>query len=191
MSLIAYWCGYTWDVSRNEVRHLQDLTTSYELDSYNSQYGAKLKAQAIGLKTTYMMETGTSDINWVIASWKAGVGLNGPLYIGGKQFGSDHMQLKRVDVSNTRVDDLGRLRQATILLSFEEFEEPSMVSTVATGLSSSSSSATEISASTLDKSSYKSYSIPLATGKTVRYPQQTKKTTTGLLQKKGGGGMNR
>ena len=158
MSLVAYWCGYTWDISRNEVRHLQDLTTAYELDSYNSQYGATYKKQSISLKTTYRIETGTPDINWVIDAWKAGIGQSGPLYVGNKQFGSNRMQLTKVDVSNTIVDDYGRLRQVTISLNFTEAEIPKLVSSAGSGGNFKSS---RVTASAADKASKKTLSIPL------------------------------
>lgn len=131
--IMAYWNGMKWEVSSKQIAYLESLTTAYSIDTdTNADKEGQKPTETVGLSlieiafnTTYRVETGTTNIQGVLNTWKSMVGVAAPLIIGSSIFGPDKMQLQSVNVSNVELSPKGFIRAATLSFKFKEFaEEP-------------------------------------------------------------------
>lgn len=126
MAVMAKWRDKTWEVSPRKVVALQNLSTSYKLKAEENtdvegspatnERGMELVPLSIDM--TLHAALGV-DILAELESWRQRIKLSGPFLLAGRQLGPT-MQLQQVDLSNVQLDDFGRIRVATIALSFEE-----------------------------------------------------------------------
>lgn len=160
MSVMAQWLNKTWGVTPKKIYALEALSTSFKLnkDNNNDKAGQpSTNTRAVDLQSvsfeTFLLHAVGVDVRTEISDWKALIGAYGPLFIGGSIFGPESIQLTAVDVSDIITDDSGRLLQAKIKMSFDEYApEPSLQKT---GEGSVSSSAAGITAPTSDKAQKK------------------------------------
>ena len=82
-----------------------------------------MELQEISLETRYLAATGT-DPRAQIEDWKKQFGLRFPLYINGKQFGPDLLELDAVDFSNFLFDNQGRFLQVDAAITLVEYVPP-------------------------------------------------------------------
>ena len=69
-----------------------------------------------------MLHSGAGvDVRAEIESWKELVTKVNYFYLGGKKLGPK-LQLRKVSVSNVEIDDLGRMRLATLSFEFKEYD---------------------------------------------------------------------
>ncbi len=98
----------------------------------------KLKTQSINFKTVYQVATGTIDIIGKIEEIKGMIGSCGPLIIGCDYYAEDpqtgqiylasqprilgvhQMQLTKMKVSETELDEIGRMTKATVQFTLKE-----------------------------------------------------------------------
>lgn len=155
---MAYWNGMTWECSPRVISYLESLSTSYSMktDTNADKEGnapteqVGFEDEEISLSTTYRIETGTSDIRGMIATWKSMIGLAAPLIIGQEVFGPDNVQLQSVSLSNVSIRPNGVFTAATLSFKFKEFRED-----VEEVSESESTSAVSVGANSSDKSSKK------------------------------------
>jgi hypothetical protein len=155
MAVMAKWRDKTWEVSPSKVMALQNLSTSYKLKAEQNtdvegspatnERGMELVP--LSLDMTLHAALGV-DILAELESWRQRIRLSGPFLLAGRQLGPT-MQLQQVDLSNVQLDDLGRIRVATIALSFEE-----IVDTGST-IPATSTSALSVGASDAEKADKK------------------------------------
>lgn len=113
---MAYWRNMKWGVSRSEITFLEALTTGISLDEETNEK----EPQEISFKTTYRVETGTSNVRGVVDKWKDLVGRKDSIIIGSKVFGPLNMKLIKVSVSDVSLSANGTWRSATLSFTFKE-----------------------------------------------------------------------
>lgn len=155
MAVMAMWRDKTWEVSPSKVMALQNLSTSYKLKAEENtdvegspatnERGMELVP--LNLDMTLHAALGV-DILAELESWRQRIKLSGSFLLAGRQLGPT-MQLQQVDLSNVQLDDLGRIRVATIALSFEE------VADTASTAPATSTSALSVGASDAEKAEKK------------------------------------
>lgn len=184
MATIAKWGPKTWAVSSKKVVALQGLSFSYsQVADENTSTEEKKTTNERGtelfpLSFTTTLHSGAGvDVRAEIESWKALVTKVNYFYLGGKKLGPK-LQLRSVSVSDVKLDDLGRMRLATLSFEFKEYDPDSTSAKVDT-------SALDVKASTSSKSQKKTTNtaVKKATTKTIKvgsYVKPTgKKYTTG------------
>lgn len=129
MAIMAKWRDKTWEISPNRVMALENLSTSFKLksekntDAEGSPATNERGMELVPLSFDMTLHSAMGvDILAELNSWKQRIQLTGPFYLGGRQFGPT-MQLQEVKLDNVQLDDLGRIRIATISLDFEEIAE--------------------------------------------------------------------
>lgn len=128
MPNIAEWNGKRWETSGKKITPLEDLTTGLVLETDTNEdnegksptYNKKFQLQSFSMSTLYSTNVGASPKE-EIDSWYALVGEVAPLFIGGKPFGPNEIQLKSVQISAIVLDDYGRIREAKFSFQFEEY----------------------------------------------------------------------
>lgn len=172
--MIASWHDMTWECSPREITRLENLTTSYAIETKsNADKDGKSPTETVGfadeeisLATTYRIETGTSDIRGMIDKWKSLVGKAAPLILGSDVFGPDKVQLQSVSVSNIVMRANGVLTAATLSFKFKEFnEKQSNAVTTTTKNSGTKQTAVNVTASKADKKSKKNKSMRFETSR--------------------------
>jgi hypothetical protein len=120
---IASFGNISWVIDATQIINLQDLSTSYELES-DANEGDRLKPQTVSLKTNYIRTSGCPDLTSVIRMWKDAVGTIAPLDISGwnNPIVTSNLKLKKVDVSDIKMDVNGSPVMCSISASFEEAE---------------------------------------------------------------------
>jgi len=129
MSTIAQWGPKTWKVDSSQILALEGLSFSYqqkadnnsttEDDEPTNERGTELFT--LSFQSVLHANAGV-DIRSEIESWEQLVTEASYFYLEGKQLGP-LMQLRKVGVSNVKLDDLGRLRVATLSFEFKEYDE--------------------------------------------------------------------
>jgi hypothetical protein len=150
MSTIAKWRKKKWLISQDEIKEFKSLQFSYaqQAKNNNSTEGKGLTNEKgldlfkMSFSTTLIAGIGV-DIRKEIDSWKQEVTKSGTFYLNGKQLGPKKQRLDKVSVNNIRVDNSGRMLQATLQFSFVE-DDPEKEAAL-------SESATEVKASKTDK----------------------------------------
>lgn len=128
MPQIAQWLHKTWETNGTKIAPLEELSTGLLLETEQNEdnegqsptYSKKFQLQTFSLSTLYSTNVGT-DPEKEKEDWYSLVGEIGPLYLGGKPFGPDEIQLKGVNLSGIVLDDYGRIREAKFQFTFEEY----------------------------------------------------------------------
>lgn len=128
---MAKWGNKGFLVSPSQIVPLLNLTTGFarKSDSNNDTSGQPttntrgLELQTIQLETRYVAGLGV-DPRGQIEDWKKQFGLRYPLYINGRQFGPDLLELVSVDVSNIKLADDGRFLSIDVSVTLEEYIPP-------------------------------------------------------------------
>lgn len=128
MATIAKWGPKKWAVSTEKVLALENLAFSYaQVADNNTSTEDKKTTNERGtdlfpLTFTTVLHSGAGvDVRAEIDSWKALVTKTGYFYLGGKKLGPK-LQLRKVAVSNTKIDNLGRILLATLSFEFKEYD---------------------------------------------------------------------
>ena len=171
MEYLAKWGNKGFLINPSKIVPLLSLKTGFarKADTNEDTSGTPptntrgLELQTITLETRYLAGLGV-DPRGQIEDWKKQFGLRYPLYINGKQFGPDLLELDTVDITNVVLDNQGRFLQVDLTVTLVEYVPPTTtVSSKQTTTSSSSSTGTKAGALA---------ATPSATDKS------TKKTTT-------------
>ncbi|WP_455619646.1 hypothetical protein [Eisenbergiella sp.] len=154
MATMAKWGSKTWAVSSKKVVALQGLNFSYtQVADNNASTEEKKTTNERGtdlfpLSFTTVLHSGAGiDVRDEIESWKNLVTKVNYFYLGGKKLGPK-LQLRKVAASDIKLDDLGRMRLATLSFEFKEYDPDTTSVKVST-------SALNVKASTSSKSQAK------------------------------------
>lgn len=154
MATMAQWGSKKWAVSAKKVYALQGLSFSFaQVADNNTSTEEKKTTNERGtdlfpLSFTTTLHSGAGvDVRAEIESWKKLVTKVNYFYLGGKKLGPK-LQLRKVAVSNVQLDDLGRMRLATLSFEFKEYDPDTTSVPVST-------SALNVKASTSSKSKKK------------------------------------
>lgn len=155
MATMAKWGPKTWAVSSKKVVALEGLSFSYSQVADNNTSTEEKKTtnergtELFPLSFTTTLHSGAGvDVRAEIESWKALVTKVNYFYLGGKKLGHK-LQLRKVAVSNTKLDDLGRIRLATLSFEFKEYDPDT------TSVKATSTSALNVKAATSEKAQKK------------------------------------
>lgn len=130
MASMAKWGPKTWDVSPKKIITLEGLSFAYSqtADSTSSSDDEKEKKtterpmELFSVSFTTVLHSGAGvDVRAEIESWKNLVTKVNYLYLNGKRFGPA-LQLRKVSVSNVKLDDFGRMRLATLSFELKEYD---------------------------------------------------------------------
>ena len=177
MATMAKWGPKTWAVSPKKVVALEGLSFSYtQVADENTSTEEKKTTNERGtelfpLSFTTTLHSGAGvDVRAEIESWKALVTKVNYFYLGGKKLGPK-LQLRKVAVDSVKLDDLGRMRLATLSFEFKEYDPDTTSVKVST-------SALNVKASTSSKSQKKTTNTAAkkATKKTIKVGDYVKPT---------------
>lgn len=177
MATMAKWGSKTWAVSPKKVYALQGLSFSFtQVADNNTSTEEKKTTNERGtdlfpLSFTTTLHSGAGvDVRAEIESWEKLVTKVNYFYLGGKKLGPK-LQLRKVAVSNVEVDDLGRMRLATLSFEFKEYDPDTTSVPVST-------SALNVKASTSSKSKKKTKNTAAkkAAKKTIKVGDYVKPT---------------
>lgn len=177
MATMAKWGPKTWAVSSQKVVALQGLSFSYAQVADNNASTEEKKTtnergtELFPLSFTTTLHSGAGvDVRAEIESWKKLVTQVNYFYLGGKKLGPK-LQLRKVAVSDVKIDDLGRMRLATLSFEFKEYDPDTSSVKVST-------SALNVKASTSAKSQKKTTNtaVQKAETKTIKVGDYVKPT---------------
>lgn len=180
MATMAKWGSKSWAISSKQVKALEDLAFSYEQVADNNTSTEEQKTtnergtELFPLTCTTVLHSGAGvDVRSEIESWGKLVTKVEYFYLNGKKLGPGKLQLRKVSVSNVKLDDLGRIRLATISLEFKEYDPDTTSVKVST-------TALKVGASTSAKSANKTTNtaVKTATKKTIKVGDYVKPTGT-------------
>lgn len=161
MSTIAKWRTKKWVVNKKQIVDLKGLTYSFaQLAQTNDSTEGKGMTNKKGLDLFKMsfqssLHSGAGvDVRKEINEWKKLVTKTGQFYLNGKKLGPK-VRLDRVDISNIKNDNKGRLLYADIKFSFIEYEKEKQKS------KATDSSAISVTASSSDKEELKRDSLTI------------------------------
>ena len=145
MAVMAQWNSKRWEVSSRKISALNGVSASVELDTENSDDKAgspATKTKALKLQTfNFDFDLATvagCDVRGEYESWTALVGQYAPFYLAGRRFGPANLQLTAVSLSDTTLDDRGRILKGKITISLTEYAEEASSKKASTGGSSGS-----------------------------------------------------
>lgn len=152
MAVMASWNGKTWGVSSQRIAALNGVSSSVELDTENTDDKAgapatktkALKLQSMSFDFVLASAVG-SDVRSEYEAWTAMVGQYAPFYLAGRRFGPANLQLTGVSLSDTTLDNLGRILKGKITINLTEYAEEASSKKASAGGSSGSSSAAGVS----------------------------------------------
>ena len=128
MATMAKWGSKTWGVSSKQVLALESLAFSYTQVADNNTSTEERKTtnergtELMPLTFSTVLHSGAGVDVWAeIESWKKLVTKVDYFYLGGKNIGPK-MQLRNVSVNDVKLDDLGRMRLATLTFEFKEYD---------------------------------------------------------------------
>lgn len=179
MATMAKWGPKTWAVSREKVVALEGLSFSYSQVADNNTSTEEKKitnergTELMTLSFTTVLHSGAGvDVRAEIESWKDLVTKVNYFYLGGKNLGPK-FQLRKVGVDNVKLDDLGRMRLATLSFEFKENDTDTDTTSVKVR-----TSALTVKASTSAKSQQKTTNtaVQKAPTKTVKVGSYVKVT---------------
>ena len=177
MATMAKWGSKTWAVRAKKVVALQGLSFSFSQVADNNTSTEEKKTtnergtDLFPLSFTTALHSGAGvDVRAEIESWKKLVTKVNYFYLGGKKLGPK-LQLRKVSVSNVQLDDLGRMRLATLSFEFKEYDPDTTSVPVST-------SALIVKASTSSKSQVKTENtaVEKAEPKTIKVGDYVKPT---------------
>ena len=148
MAVMASWNGKTWGVSSQRIAALNGVSSSVELDTENSDDKAgspatktkALKLQSMSFDFDLASAVG-GDARGEFESWTSLVGQYAPFYLAGRRFGPANLQLTGVSLSDTTLDNFGRILKGKITINLTEYAEEASSKKAGAGGSSKSSSA--------------------------------------------------
>ena len=153
MATMAKWGPKTWAVSTKQVVALQGLSFSYTQVADNNTSTEEKKTtnergtEHFPLTFTTVLHSGAGvDVRAEIESWETLVTKVNYFYLGGKALGPK-LQLRKVAASDIKLDDLGRMRLATLSFEFKEYDPDTTsvkVSTSALNVKASTSSKSQV-----------------------------------------------
>lgn len=177
MATMAKWGPKSWAVSQKKVLALQGLSFSYAQIADNNtstedeQPTNERGTELFALSFTTTLHSGAGvDVRAEIESWEKLVTQVNYFYLNGKKLGPK-LQLRKVAVSDLKLDDLGRMRLATLSFEFKEYDADTTSVKVDT-------SALDAKASTDEKSKKKvtNTAAENATTKTIKVGDYVKPT---------------
>lgn len=177
MATMAKWGPKKWAVSAKKVVALEGLAFSYSQVADNNTSTEEKKTtnergtDLFPLSFTTVLHSGTGvDVRAEIESWKKLVTKVNYFYLGGKKLGPK-LQLRKVSVGDVKIDDMGRMRLATLSFEFKEYDPDTTSVKV-------SSSALNVKASTSAKSAKKKKNkkVEKAEKKTIKVGDRVKPT---------------
>lgn len=127
MSYQAKWGNKGFIVSAEKIMSMQNLRTTRELKTSNgNDTSGKSTSNTRGVETqditfsvTYLRAAGT-DPRAQYESWNSEIGQIYPLYIGGKRFGPQRMQLVKVSLSDSMFSATGEFLSVTLEITLRE-----------------------------------------------------------------------
>ena len=145
MAVMASWNGKTWGVSSQRIAALNGISHSVELDTENSDDKAgspatktkALKLQSMSFDFDLAAAVGC-DVRSEYESWTALVGQYAPFYLAGRRFGPANLQLTGVSLSDTKLDNLGRILTGKITIKLTEYAEEASSKKASSGKSGNS-----------------------------------------------------
>lgn len=174
MAVMASWAGKTWEVSSRKVAALNGVSATVELDTENTDDKAgspATKTKALKLQTfNFDFDLATvagCDPRSEFDSWTALVGQYAPFHLAGRRFGPANLQLTAVALSDTTLDDFGRIMKGKIAITLTEYAEEASSKKAGSGSGSGNSpagvsggtgprlSAVNVGASSSDKAAHK------------------------------------
>lgn len=166
MAVMASWNGKTWGVSSQRIAALNGISHSVELDTENSDDKAgspatktkALKLQSMSFDFDLAAAVGC-DVRSEYESWTALVGQYAPFYLAGRRFGPANLQLTAVSLSDTKLDNLGRILTGKITIKLTEYAEEASSKKASSGKSSSSGKSGSSSKSAAGIATYKELGI--------------------------------
>ena len=165
MATMAKWGSKIWAVSPRKVVALEGLSFSYSQVADNNTSTEEKKTtnergtDLFPLSFTTLLHSGAGvDVRAEIQSWEKLVTKVNYFYLGSKKLGPK-LQLRKVSVSNVKIDDFGRMRLATLSFEFKEYDPDTTSVKVST-------SALKVGASTLAKSAKKTENKAVETAET-------------------------
>lgn len=179
MATMAKWGAKAWSVSSQKVVALQGLSFSYTQVADNNTSTEEKKTtnergtELFPLTFTTVLHSGAGvDVRAEIESWESLVTKVNYLYLNGKKLGPK-LQLRKVAASDVKLDDLGRMRLATLSFEFKEYDPDTTSVKVNT-------SALDVKASTDSKSQVKTdnTAVKQAAKKTISVGSYVKPTGT-------------
>lgn len=177
MADMAKWGSKTWRVSSKQVLALEGMRFSYtQVADENTSTEEKKTTNERGtelfpLSFTTKLHSGAGvDVRAEIESWQKQVTKVNYFYLNGKKLGPK-LQLRKVSVSDVVLDNLGRMRLATLSFEFKEYNADTTSVKVDT-------SALKVQASTSSKSQKKKTNTAAkkATKKTIKVGSYVKIT---------------
>lgn len=130
MAIMAKWGPKSWEVSSQKVAALNGVSASVELDTENSDDKAgspATKTKALKLQTFNfdfdLAAVVGSDVRSEFESWTALIGQYAPFYLAGRRFGPANVQLTAVNLSDTTLDNFGRILKGKIAIALTEYAE--------------------------------------------------------------------
>lgn len=130
MAIMAQWLNKRWEVSDNKIMALNGVSASVKLKIENNDDKAgspativkALELQNFTFDFDISIVSGT-DVRSEYESWTNLIGEYAPFYLAGQLFGSDNIILTEVSLSDTIIDNFGRILKGKITVSFVEFAE--------------------------------------------------------------------
>ena len=177
MATMAKWGSKTWAVNSSKVLALEGLAFSYTQVADNNTSTEDKKTtnergtELFPLSFTTVLHSGAGvDVRAEIESWQKLVTKVDYFYLGGKKLGPK-LQLRKVAVSNTKLDNLGRIRLATLSFEFKEYGKDTTSVKVST-------SALKVKAKTASKTVKKTTNkaVKKAPTKTIKVGSRVKPT---------------
>ena len=118
----------TSEIYTKKVNPVEDLTFSYEQiadnnrDAEGTPQTNERGTQLFPLSFSVTLHSGAGiDVRSEIQKWRDRVTKTGYFYLEGKSLGPV-VQLRKVQVKNTMLDDLGRIRLASLAFTFKEYD---------------------------------------------------------------------
>ena len=169
MAVTAKGQSKRWEISAWKIAAISNLATSYSLisDSGEDAEGQPpilrrgLEPQHVSFDT-FLSDAAGVSVKLEIQSWRRLIGQSAPLYIGGRRFGPRKLMLADVSISDTLIDDFGRIRQASLSFSFTEDapeDAKSKQGNMGGGQTAPAESALQVGAPSDDKADLKPVSI--------------------------------
>lgn len=155
MATMANWGPKFWNVNQNVVFALENLSFSYAQVADNNTSTEEEKptnergTELFPLSFTTKLHSGAGvNVRKEIESWEKLVTKVNYFYLNGKRLGP-MLQLRKVSVSDIKLDDFGQMRLATLTFEFMEYDKET--SSVKVGTSALNVKASTSSKSTVTK----------------------------------------
>lgn len=124
----ASWGGKTWEISAQRVAGIGSLSsgTSIKTEQSTDVNGSDAsnergrEPKEVTFDVTYLAATGT-NIRQEIEKWDSLTGNVSTLYVGGRLFGAQYMQLVSVDYTVDMISPTGEFLAATLSFTFREY----------------------------------------------------------------------